>query len=149
MRRNVKLPKFKMHVLMKKGMDKLAVLMKTMTRKEAMNALLTVGGKTKKTAKKKKELAAKEQKQNNVKIILIKKTDKKKDEEDMKIKKTKKNKPSLKNKPCAKTKPSLKNKPSAVKKNEWKAIKKNMQGAEGVFGGGKWKQFEEDVEDKR
>ncbi|CAE8629532.1 unnamed protein product [Polarella glacialis] len=144
--------KHTMHVLMQKSKEKFRVMMQTMTRKEAIQSLLTAGGKKKKTKVQKQQ---KQMMKSNVKgkFMTKVKASLKKDPSSVekkpcaKKKPSLKNKPSVKNKPCAKTKPSLKNKPSvknkpsAMQKNNNKNRKKAMQKGEGAYGGGKWKQL--------
>ena len=144
--------KHAMHVLMQKSKEKFRVMMQTMTRKEAIQSLLTAGGKKKKTKVQKQQ---KQMMKSNVKgkFMTKVKASLKKDPSSVekkpcaKKKPSLKNKPSVKNKPCAKTKPSLKNKPSvknkpsAMQKNNNKNMKKAMQKGEGAYGGGKWKQL--------
>ncbi|CAE8583746.1 unnamed protein product, partial [Polarella glacialis] len=144
--------KHTMHVLMQKSKEKFRVMMQTMTRKEAIQSLLTAGGKKKKTKVQKQQ---KQMMKSNVKgkFMTKVKASLKKDPSSVekkpcaKKKPSLKNKPSVKNKPCAKTKPSLKNKPSvknkpsAMEKNNNKNMKKAMQKGEGAYGGGKWKQL--------
>ena len=144
--------KHTMHVLMQKSKEKFRVMMQTMTRKEAIQSLLTAGGKKKKTKVQKQQ---KQMMKSNVKgkFMTKVKASLKKDPSSVekkpcaKKKPSLKNKPSVKNKPCAKTKPSLKNKPSvknkpsAMQKNNIKHMKRDMKKGEGAYGGGKWKQL--------
>ncbi|CAE8634053.1 unnamed protein product [Polarella glacialis] len=126
--------KHTMHVLMQISKEKFRVMMQTMTRKEAIQSLLTAGGKKKKTKVQKQQ---KQMMKSNVKgkFMTKVKASLKKDPSSVEKKPCAKKKPSLKNKP------SVKNKPSAMQKNNNKNMKKAMQKGEGAYGGGKWKQL--------
>ncbi|CAE8743180.1 unnamed protein product [Polarella glacialis] len=95
--------KHTMHVLMQKSKEKFRVMMQTMTRKEAIQSLLTAGGKKKKTKVQKQQ---KQMMKSNVKGKFM-----------TKVKASLKKDPSsVEKKPCAKKKPSQKNKPSVKNK---------------------------------